>query len=152
MRYIKTYENQRLEYIKNEQIDKLSVLRFIGKIQNIFKKDYNIEIKFEEEEAPNDNINAYSLSYGGSIIIKIFLAKRDIAINYNHQKQDKDKNINLYFSYNSLSRDFNNFSKHFFKHQFNMNNVYFTAESLNEISDKIENEYELFIDAKKYNL
>ena len=135
MKYIKKFEMNTLQRTQDLQDKELAGLKFTGIISEIFKNKYNIKTKSIEESTPFEVIKAYSLRYAGNIICKFFITKKFIEIVfYNTQKSDFDNFIEQFFNFKDLT----------YKHKY--------SSELNNYSDKIKDEFDLFMNSKKYNL
>lgn len=151
MKYIKTFEN--LEGVKQIQFNKLAIFKFVSKIREIFKKYYNHDIKLVEEDPPHTFITAYKITTYGGIILKFFVPDS----NY-----DLLKNIQVHI-YDD-QKEFYNFISNFlsgnkYKTMDTLNNISYYHNifslpfyELNEMSEKILDEFDLFTSINKYNL
>lgn len=137
MKYIKTYEINAIEKVKNLQDKKLAALKFSNKIREIFDKFFNKKVKFSEEASPNGVILTYDLRYSGHIICKIYIKEMFIELNFSTTSyQEFDK-----FIYKFLD----------IKTQFSIYKTLTTSE-LNDYSNRIVDEFELENNMKKYNI
>jgi hypothetical protein len=154
MKYIKTYEN--LEGVKQIQLNKLAIFKFVGKIREIFNKYYDFDINLKEEDPPSTYLTAYKISSGGGLIMKFFIPDS----NYNLLKNIQ---ISLFYG----NKDFYKLINDLFKKEgirkykemdtFNRVSIFSdffscTFYELNELSEKIIDEFDLINSINKYNL
>lgn len=141
MKYIKTYESSAIEKITNIQDMTLSIFNFIKKIKEIFLNTYNINVKVSEEDSPFNVISSYSVKYGGNVICKLHMQKRNIELNlYNTPKKDFDNFIFNFLDINKI------YSRRNYKIKI------VSKSELDEYSNKIVEEFDLYINPIKYNL
>jgi hypothetical protein len=139
MKHIKTYESkQELDKINKIQSCKLSCLNFIQKIREIFYEHYHIIL------SAKNNINLQHNSVFNYVLgtkYAVFLSV-DISSKYN---------ISIHFL-SGVKKDFNEFIDKFFNFEKDFKYYTCTNNELDEISNKIVDEFDMFINTKKYNL
>ena len=144
MKYIKLFEST-IEDVEQTQLSKLAVLKFSRKITEIFQDYYKLKIRLKEEEKTYQTIANYKLRYGGETSIFSFTIQ---GLFYG-----LNKNIEIYYDLRVWSD-----LKYFIDDLFNeagdkkYSRHILTIDELNEMSDNIIDEWNFFIDVKKYNL
>ena len=147
MKYLKTYENQTLEEIKKIQASKRAILRFFDKVIEISKKYYKIKLKFSAGENRPGNYD--SLTYYQLSIKNEKVCEASILRNIKH----KVRIILNHWGVN-FGPDFYDFMVNFLniEDKYNMMIYFCTSEELNELSDKLLDEFDMYMMAKKYNI
>lgn len=144
MKHIRLFEDT-LESIKKEQLAKMALLKFTSKIIEIFKMDYRTPLKLvEQKETHHSIIMSYMLKYGTLNILSISINNTlDISI----------------FLHDHLWKDFYDFLVHFLnkepaniKLDYLYNHISLNKDELNNFSDEIMEEWELYSNIKKYNI
>jgi len=137
MKYIKAYESygRGLENIEKVQLSKLAILKFAKNFRKLLKWYYDEEMEFNAEEKDYLHIAKYYLGWENSTLIKLMI-NNDLKIGIS-----LIRNKNIEYMYEFLSHFFN-------METYTICNV----EQLNKYADTILDEFEIFLNSKKYNL
>lgn len=142
MKYLKTYEGK-LEDIEKIHFCKLSILNFSKKISYILK-NFGFKTRLNEQDAPHTYIAQYRLSSGGdTVIIFNILSNKIIQIRVYSFKFNNFEDFIIDFLNQGKDKDTFGYRENYFSFNYN---------ELNNITEKLIDEWELFTNIKKYNL
>lgn len=139
MKYIKNFEDTTIEIKYSKKV----INNFVEKLNLIFKKNYFIkEVKLNPA---GQFLNTIEIIAGPMEFGRICM----IEIEYR-----EGKNINIVFYENSNYKLFIDFILNFFNINRKNSGIYWygTNEELDNLCDKMVEEFELYIDSRKFNI